>query len=182
MAHSRNGDWADWLRAANRGDERAYTQFLREVSPVLRGIVKARGAALGDAVAEEVVQEVLLAIHAKRHTWRESEPVQPWLYAIARYKVVDAFRKRGRRIDLPIEFFAETLPAPEGPDPTDEADALRMIGRLDDRSATIVKAIGFEGLSVAEVGALLGMTETAVRVRLHRAMKRLATLREGMIE
>ncbi len=68
------------------------------------------------------------------------------------------------------------------PDLTEEADALRVIGRLDDRSATIVKAIGLEGQTAAEVGLLMGMTETAVRVRLHRAMKRLAALRERMIE
>lgn len=85
------------------------------------------------------------------------------------------------RIDLPIETFAETLPAPAGPDPTDEADALRVIEQFDDRSARIVMAIGLEGLSVAEVGALMGMTETAFRVRLHRAMERLAALRERMI-
>jgi len=60
------------------------------VAPVIRGIVRARGAGLGEAAGEDVVQEVLMAVHAKRHTWRENEPVQPWLYAIARYKIVSA--------------------------------------------------------------------------------------------
>ncbi len=57
------------------------------------------------------MQETLLAIHQKRHTWREDMPVRPWLYAIVRYKVVDAFRARGRRVQVPIEDFAEVLPA-----------------------------------------------------------------------
>jgi RNA polymerase sigma factor (sigma-70 family) len=182
MKQDRAADWISWLSAANRGDEAAYARFLREAAPVIRGIVRARGAGLGEAGGEDVVQEVLMAVHAKRHTWREGEPVQPWLYAIARYKVVDAFRRRGRRVSVPIEDFAEVLPAPAEPDPTEASDMARVIDALDERSAAIVRAIGLDGASVRETGAQFGMTETAVRVALHRAMKRLAILRERMIE
>jgi RNA polymerase sigma factor (sigma-70 family) len=128
------------------------------------------------------VQEVLLAVHTKRHTWREAEPIQPWLYAIARHKVIDAFRRRGKGVDVPIEDFAELLPAPEAADPTERSDMLRVIGRLDDRAAGIVRAIGLDGATVRETGACYGMTETAVRVSLHRSMKRLAQLRARMLE
>lgn len=182
MAQDREVEWAEWLRAANRGDDRAYARFLRAVAPVLRRIVRARGAGLGEAAEEDIVQEVLLAVHVKRHTWRETDPIQPWLYAIARYKVVDAYRKRGRRVNLPIEDFAEQLPAPEDADPTERSDMLRLIGKLDGRSAGIVRAIGLDGASVQETGLLYRMTETAVRVSLHRSMKRLAQLRARMIE
>ena len=61
----------DLLRAANRGDERAYGEFLRAVTPLVRGIARARGGGLGADVIEDIVQETLLAIHQKRHTWRE---------------------------------------------------------------------------------------------------------------
>ena len=73
-------------------------------------------AAPGSApdVCEDIVQETLLAIHQKRHTWREDMAVRPWLYAIVRYKVVDAFRARGRRVQLPIDDFADVLPAEAG--------------------------------------------------------------------
>ena len=128
------------------------------------------------------MQETLLAIHQKRHTWREDMAVRPWLYAIVRYKVVDAFRARGRRVQVPIEDFAEVLPAEAEPDPTERSDAERVIAQLDPRSARIVRAIGLEGASIAETSAALHMTETAVRVALHRALKRLAQLRERMIE
>ena len=114
----------DLLRAANRGDARAYGEFLREVTPLVRGIARARGGGLGADVIEDIVQETLLAIHQKRHTWREDMAVRPWLYAIVRYKVVDAFRARGRRVELPIEDFAEVLPAAADPDPTERSDAL----------------------------------------------------------
>lgn len=172
----------DLLRAANRGDQRAYAAFLRAVTPVIRGIARSRGSGLGPEVYEDIVQETLLAIHQKRQTWREDMPVRPWLYAIVRYKVVDAFRARGRRVEVPIEDFAEVLPAAPGPDPTERSDIERVIGRLDPRAARIVRAIGLEGRSTAETAAEFGMTETAVRVALHRGLKKLARLRAAMIE
>jgi RNA polymerase sigma factor (sigma-70 family) len=170
------------LRAANRGDGRAYAAFLRAITPLVRGVARARGPGLAPDVIEDIVQETLLAIHQKRHTWREESPVRPWLYAIVRYKVVDAFRASGRRVTVPIEDFAAVLPAEAGPDPTLLGDAERVISRLDPRSARIVRAIGLDGASIAQTSADLNMSETAVRVALHRALKRLASLRTSMIE
>jgi RNA polymerase sigma-70 factor (ECF subfamily) len=171
-------DWEELLAAANSGDSRAYMRFLQTITPVLRGVVRAKGAGLGEAGCEDVLQEVLLAVHLKRHTWQVGAPVRPWLYAIARYKVVDAFRARGHGIRLPIEEFADTLAAETGADPTDAADMAKMIALLDERSATIVRMIGIDGASTAEAGQALKMSEGAVRVALHRAFKTLAALRE----
>jgi RNA polymerase sigma factor (sigma-70 family) len=182
MGETRDDDWAELMRAANRGDNAAYARLLHGVTPVLRGIVRARGGALGPEQCEDIVQEVLLAIHLKRHTWREADPIRPWLYAIARYKVVDAFRARGRRVHVPIEDFAEVLPAPQGADPTEQGDMLRMIARLDPRSAEIVRAIGIDGETAAEAGRRLEMTEGAVRVALHRALRRLSEMRERFVK
>jgi RNA polymerase sigma factor (sigma-70 family) len=174
--------WGQLLAAANAGDARAYAQFLQSVSPVLRGIVRAKGGGLGAATCEDVLQEVLLAIHLKRHTWQPGTAVRPWLYAITRYKVVDAFRARGRKVDVPIDDFAEVLAADAGPDPTEAADMDKMIGMLDGRSADIVRKIGLEGASIAETGEALTMSEGAVRVALHRALKTLAILRERHVK
>lgn len=164
------------------GDARSYALFLHAVTPVLRGIVRAKGGGLGEAACEDVLQEVLLAIHLKRHTWDMAAPVRPWLYAIARYKVIDAMRLRGRKIELPIADFAEVLEAQVGPDPTEAADMAKMIGMLDGRSALIVRKIGLEGQSVAATGAALKMSDGAVRVALHRALKALAILRERHVK
>lgn len=177
-----DGDWAALLRAALAGDSRAYRDFLSAVTPVIRGIVRARGFALGEAEGEDVVQEVLLAIHSKRQTWRPDAPVRPWLYAIARHKVVDAFRARGHALALPIEDFAEILPAEPMADPTERGDIEKMIGLLDPRAADLVRLIGLEGATTAEAGAKLSMTEGAVRVALHRAFRALARLRERHVE
>lgn len=173
---------ATLLRAANAGDSRSYARFLQAITPVMRGIVRTKGRALGDAICEDVVQDVLLAIHLKRHTWRSDAPLRPWLYAIARYKVVDAFRARGTRIDLPIEDFMDVLPSSPGPDLTEAADIQKMIGMLDPRAQQIVRKVGLDGASISETGQDLGMNEGAVRVALHRALKQLAVLRRSYIE
>lgn len=182
MQSEREGSLDDLLKSANRGDQRAYAAFLTAVTPIVRGIARSRGSGLGADICEDIVQETLLAIHQKRHTWREDAPVRPWLYAIVRFKVVDAFRARGRRVHVQIDDFADLIPAEAEPDPTERSDAERVIDRLDPRSARIVRAIGLEGSSIAEVSSALEMTETAVRVALHRGLKRLAAMREEMIE
>jgi RNA polymerase sigma-70 factor (ECF subfamily) len=163
--------WGDLLRRANRGDGPAYAQFLTEAAPVVRTVVSARSPGR-KAEVEDIVQEVLLAVHAKRHTWREAEPVSPWLYAIARYKSADAARRRRGLADVPIDDLAEVLPA-EGADLTAARDLGRLLDGIDERSARIVRAVGVEGESAGAVGARLGMSEGAVRVAFHRAMARL---------
>lgn len=70
-------DWSVLMRAALDGDGRAYARLLQEVTPVLRGVVRAKGRSLTREHQEDVVQEVLLAIHRKRHTWQTDLPVRP---------------------------------------------------------------------------------------------------------
>ncbi len=170
--------WSALLRAALDGDGQAYARFLRAVTPVLRGIVQARARGLAGDQDEDILQEVLMAIHAKRHTWDRTQPVLPWLYAVTRHKVIDAFRRRSRILDLPVEDFAEVL-VDEAPDPTAPRDLARLIACLDPRSAEILRAMGLRAEPAAEVAARLDMTEGAVRVALHRAMGRLARLVRG---
>ncbi|TRW99594.1 sigma-70 family RNA polymerase sigma factor [Paracoccus sp. M683] len=177
----RNEDdpWAGLLCAALAGDEAAYARFLTAVTPVMRGIVRAKGAGIDPSDREDIVQNILLAIHLKRGTWRQDRPLRPWLYAIARHKIVDAYRVRGRRMNLPIEDFQDLLPQPEQPDPTERDDAMKTIARLDPRSADILRGAALAGETTAETGRRLNMTEGAVRVALHRALQRLAALRDG---
>ena len=174
----RETEWAALLRAANAGDVQAYALFLHAITPVLRGLVRSRGRALGADAHEDVLQEVLLAIHLKRQTWREDAPLLPWLYAIARYKLADAFRRRGAAIHLPIEDLQAELAAPVH-DASAARDSAVLLGRLDARSAAIVRAMNLEGESAAEVGQRLEMSEGAVRVALHRAMQRMMRIVKG---
>ena len=169
------------LKAANAGDAQAYAGFLRAVTPIVRGIVRARGRSLPPDQHEDIVQDVLLGLHLKRHTWDSDQPVRPWIYAVTRHKVIDAFRKRGAAIHLPIEDFSEILASDAGADPVsardDRREVERLIGQLDARSAEVVRAIALREESQIELAERLQMTPVNLRVTLHRAMKRLGTLR-----
>lgn len=168
--------WAALMRAALRGDTGSYRRLLEQLAPVLRGLAR-RGLAmhrLGPDDAEDVVQETLLALHLKRHTWNEAQPLIPWVRAIARNKLVDNLRRRGREAHLPIEDFSEVLVGDPEPAAMNGADARTMIEKLKGRDRDIVVAISIEGASARQVAERLDMTEGAVRVALHRALRSLA--------
>lgn len=164
------------MRASNGGDTSAYHRLLRELVPVLRSLVAGSFARyqLGQEDTEDVVQETLLALHLKRHTWDEHQPLLPWVGAIARHKTIDSIRRRGKRVSVPIDDFSDILaaesPAPEG----GSLDARRIVDTLKGRQREIVQAISMEGATARQVAQRLGMSEGAVRVALHRALQSLA--------
>jgi RNA polymerase sigma-70 factor (ECF subfamily) len=160
------------LRAALAGDERAYTEFLRRAACLVRGFAR-RKVVGGGIDPEDIVQETLLAIHMKRHTWRDDAPVTPWLYAITRYKLIDAFRRRGRRMEIAIGEIPETFAEPE-PETVSDREIGRALEALAPGQRSVVAAVSLDGLSISETAKSLGMTETAVRVALHRGLTAIA--------
>ncbi|MDQ0392750.1 sigma-70 family RNA polymerase sigma factor [Labrys monachus] len=175
-SRSREEEWAIWMRAAIAGDAGAYRRFLEAVTPRVRAMARRRceqfGASAGDW--EDVVQEVLLTIHLKRGTWDQTRPIGPWISTIVRNKLIDSLRRRGRRVMVPIEDVVDTLEAEAPADSLDPRDLDRMLGHLKDQQRMIVKSISVEGSSIRETADRLRMTEGAVRVALHRALKALA--------
>ena len=119
------------------------------------------------------VQETLLAIHLKRHTWQRGAPLKPWVFAIARHKIVDSWRRRGRRIELDITEFAEILPEPVN-ETASNAEVGRALEGLPEGQRNVVRAIAVEGQSITEASAALGMKPVAVRVALHRGLGAIA--------
>jgi RNA polymerase sigma-70 factor, ECF subfamily len=175
--------WAQMMRSALGGDETVYRRLLEEIGRSVRAM--ARGAfsraRVGDADVEDVVQETLLAIHLKRQTWDGGMKLAPWVGAIARHKIIDAMRRRGARRIEPIEDFEGVLAAPEGEDPHARSDAERLMQQLAPRQRDIVRSISLDGESISATAMRLSMTEGAVRVALHRALKSLAaSWREAM--
>jgi RNA polymerase sigma-70 factor (ECF subfamily) len=168
------------MRAAMAGDADAYRRFLVAVTPHLRAMARHRCRVAGaDGDAEDIVQEVLLAIHLKRGTWDQSRPIGPWIAAIVRNKLIDMLRRRGRHAAVPIDDVIDTLGAEDGADGVDgvslgEIDGLLCQLKMQQRE--IVKSISINGSSVRETADRLKMTEGAVRVALHRALKTLAAL------
>src|SRR6201982_3021633 len=99
------------MRLGMSGDSAAYHRLLKAVTPVLRAAARRGLSRAGQPVdqAEDIVQDILLAVHLKRHTWDTNAPFAPWLFAIARNKLIDSLRRRGRRIFVDIDDFSETL-------------------------------------------------------------------------
>ena len=172
---AREEAWATAMRAALAGDEGAYRWLLAEIGRAVRPGIRAAfsRARLGDGDIEDVVQETLLAIHLKRQTWDPNQRVSPWVSAIARHKAIDAMRRRGVRRAEPIEDFEAFLAAPEAADPHARSDVERLMETLNPRARDIVRSISLEEQSISATATRLGMSEVAVRVALHRALKAL---------
>ncbi|MDB5548259.1 MAG: sigma-70 region 2 [Tardiphaga sp.] len=176
--NAREQQWAAWLLAGIAGDAESYRRFLNDVTPYLRRVAVRRCATLGAprSDAEDIVQDVLLAIHLKRGTWDPARPIGPWLAAIVRNKVIDTFRRRGRRVNVPIDDVIETLATPVAEPEPDVKLLGQLLARLKDHQRAIVTSISLDGASVRQTAERLQMTEGAVRVALHRALKSLAAL------
>jgi RNA polymerase sigma-70 factor (ECF subfamily) len=165
-----------WLRA-QAGDEIAYRECLVRIATRLRGYLRRRMHDLPDEV-EDLVQETLLTLHLQRGTYDPTLPVSAWVVAIARHKLVDLWRRRGRRERLhdPIDDVDEQLLAAAA----EEAGAARDLGKLlqelpvAQRQAIVLTKL--EGLSVAEAAARTGASESAIKVQVHRGLKKLAAI------
>ena len=180
----REDSWADAMRAERRGDAAAYQRLLEEIAEMLRRLVRYRLAQLGLNAheTEDVVQEVLIGLHTKRHTWDEARPFLPWLHAITHYKLIDAVRQMKRetrhRINLTFDEFAEMFEAPA--EDLDRAllNVDRHLARLPEGQQVVVRALAVEGASVKATADRLQTSEGAIRVTFHRALQRLMALAE----
>jgi RNA polymerase sigma-70 factor, ECF subfamily len=158
-----------------QGDTCAYEQLLTLLTVGLRGLVRRRAHAAG-IDTEDIVQEVLLALHLKRGTWASGTPLAPWVAAIARNKVVDALRRRGQRSEVSIDSVAEALVGDSEDNMERAHDVSDMLARLNERQRDVVRAVSLEGYSAQEAAERLQMSEVAVRVTLHRSLKTLAAM------
>jgi RNA polymerase sigma-70 factor (ECF subfamily) len=171
----RENEWADMMRAAVAGDTQTYRNLLIAMTPHLRSMARRRcdQFRIPASEAEDVVQEVLLTIHLKRSSWDPDRPIGPWLSTIVRNKLIDFLRRRGRHVSIPIEDVFATLGMDQQSELSDRLDAEKILRSLKDPQRTIVQSISMEGASVRETAARLNMSEGAVRVSLHRALKAL---------
>ena len=177
----REDEWTGLMRLAISGDDGAYHRLLRSVTPVLRAAARRGLARAGQPVdqSEDIVQDILLAIHLKRHTWDVTAPFAPWLFAIARNKLIDALRRRGRRIFVDIDDFAETLPGEAPAETAPAGEVTAQLNTLPARQRDVLQSIAVESTSIKDTAKKFAMSEGAVRVALHRGLASLtAKLRE----
>jgi RNA polymerase sigma-70 factor (ECF subfamily) len=165
------------------GDAAAHKALLTRVSGNLRAHFKTHLARIGKgpADAEDLVQETLIALHTRRHTYDRSQPLSPWVYAIARYRFVDFLRRtRASARDVAIDE-AEHVLANDDPSAVESGlDLERLMAQLTPKARQAIRFVKLDGLSMSEAAARSGMSESAVKVSVHRglrALSRLATQR-----
>jgi len=174
-------EWTNLMRLAISGDGAAYHRLLKAVTPVLRAGARRGLARAGQPVdqSEDVVQDIVLAVHLKRHTWDANAPFAPWLFAIARNKLIDALRRRGRRVFVNIDDFAEIIPDEPAPETASASVIAAQLQTLPPRQRDVLQSIAVESASIKDTAAKFAMSEGAVRVALHRGLASLtAKLRE----
>lgn len=164
------------MRSANAGDGAAYHRLLKAVTPVLRAAARRGLARAGQPAdqSEDIVQEILLAVHLKRHTWDPEAPFAPWMFAIARNKLIDALRRRGRRVFVNVDDFAESIASPAAAETLPATEVAGHLKELPPRQREVLQAIAVDSASIKATAAKLSMSEGAVRVALHRGLTRLA--------
>ncbi|MGE3302120.1 MAG: sigma-70 family RNA polymerase sigma factor [Hyphomonadaceae bacterium] len=161
------------LAAARAGNSNAYAALLSALAALLRPFVR-RHLQRHESDVEDVLQDVLLAIHMHRESYDASrQPMTAWVYAIARYKVIDHLRREGLRAHIPLDgmddlFAADTADAGDA-----QRDADALVARLPEQQRRAVRLVKLDELSVREAAAETGLSETAVKVNVHRAIKNL---------
>lgn len=168
------------LLAGLAGDQARYQEFLTELGTYLRAFLRKRLIQLPDEV-EDLLQESLIAVHNNRHTYDAGQPLSAWVQAIARYKLADFLRRRAAHAQLtrPLDddeaFFSNS--------DEEAAHARRDLGKLldelPDRYRLPIIHTRLEGLSVEEAARLTGLSESAIKVGVHRGLKALAAIIRG---
>jgi len=162
------------------GDGAAYHAFLADLTAHLRAFFRKRLDRIPDEV-EDLVQETLIAVHNQRHTYDPGQPLTAWMHAIAKYKLVDFLRRRARTDALtdPLDDELEVFAASDADAAEARRDLAKLLADLPDRQRMPIVHVKIEGLSVAETAQLTGMSESAVKVGVHRGLKALAAKIRG---
>ena len=169
--------YREWMLASLQGDASLYRRLLAELTRHLRGYYARR---LGMDAAEDAVQETLIAIHAKRATYDPSRPFTAWVYGIARYKLVDVYRRERRTPTVPLDAAGELFAADQAEEAGVKRDVEKLLARLPDAKQQLVRAVKLDGESIADMAARTGLSEVSVKVAVHRAVKAMGeTVRDG---
>ena len=160
------------------GDAAAHAELLGALAVYLRGFL-ARKMGRGAADLEDLVQESLLAIHLKRDTYDTSQSFTAWAFAIARYKLIDWFRRNRIRRTEPIDQAAELFAAEDANEAATRHDLGKLVATLPEKQRALLQDVKITGLSNAEAAAKAGMTEGAVKVSIHRSLQSLMRRARG---
>ena len=133
----------------------------------------------GSPVGDDIIQEVLLAIHAKRDTYDPAQYFLPWMYAIGRYKLIDHLRsmkhlsKTGSLEANEAAVDWEAFKRSSTPQSEAEWDSEQLLSQLPQKQRDLLKMVKLEGLSIQEAALRTGFSPSDVKVSIHRAIKSL---------
>lgn len=175
-------DWSALMARAQAGDRAAYRRLLESITPYIRALVVRQVRNHGDI--EDTVQDVLLTIHAVRHTYDPARPFGPWLMAIANRRIIDGLRRRARTSarETPLDTEPETIadPGANFQERALDARAVRdAVDRLPAGQREALRMLKLEEMSLKEAAAASGMSVGALKVATHRALKMLRKLFES---
>jgi RNA polymerase sigma-70 factor (ECF subfamily) len=175
-------DWSVLMARGQEGDDRSYRMLLQGITPYVRSL--ARRAGLSPEDSEDAVQDILMTIHTIRHTYDPTRPFGPWLVGVSRNRLADRLRRRARiwsrETELTIEH--ETLGADEtnSYEKAEQARRLRTaVAELPAGQREAVELLKLKEMSLKEAAAVTGQSEVALKVAVHRAVKRLRTMLAG---
>ena len=160
------------------GDASAYRRLLEDLKTRLSTYFERRLRS-DTAQAEDLVQETLIAIHTKRATFDRSQLVSAWVYAIASYKLIDHYRRAGRRQFTPIDDEPDLFVDDESAAADARHDLGRGLAALPERTRDLVVSVKLNEEPVADVARRTGMSESAVKVAVHRGFQKLSARLRG---
>lgn len=175
---SRPRDWSDLMARAQNGDRHAYRTLLEDMTPYLRMLAARCFREPSDA--EDAVQDVLLTIHAVRHTYDPGRPFGPWLVAIAHRRIIDRLRRqlrvRSREIELSSEhetFLPDAANFHFDDSSADSAALHEAISTLAPDQRLAINLLKLKEMSLKEAALASGRSVSALKVATHRAIKSL---------
>ena len=172
------------MEASVAGDAVGHRELLRLLSSRLRAYFKGKLSRIGRSAAdaEDLVQETLIAVHLHRNAYDKSLPVAPWVYSIARYKLIDFLRRTKNVLDdVPIEAADELFARDDQVAAESAFDLTTLLALLPLKMRDAIQYVKLDGLSVHEASKKAGTSESAIKVSIHRGLKALSSLvkREG---
>ncbi len=175
-ADGRELDWSILMARAQSGDRGAYHRLLEEIAPYLRALAARRRVDAADI--EDFVQDILLAVHAIRHTYDPARPFGPWLVTIANCRITDGLRRRTRRMarELPFDREHETFAEPQANFSEADSNAralMEEVEKLPPGQRFAVRLLKLEERSLKEAAAVSGRSIGALKVASHRALRTL---------
>jgi RNA polymerase sigma-70 factor (ECF subfamily) len=164
-----------WMLQGLGGDEAAHRAFLMESAALLRGFFRNRLRGRPED-AEDLVQETLVALHTRRESYDPAYPITAWLYAIARYRLIDHLRRAKHRAHASLDDFEIADERPDYVAAEARLDMMALLNRLPEKQRTAITMVKLEDRSVSETAASTGLSESDVKVSIHRGLKTLMRL------